>query len=257
MERLPVVDDWLAALEHRYLSSLTLSETARALRALSSCYVERRGRIARGGALDSAGKRAAFALFYAPIHFEVTRNVLRCLNASSRVTSIVDLGCGTGVAGAAWALEANDPNVTGIDLHPWALSEARWTYSHLAVRGRTVRAAVDPRRVRGSPALAIVAGWSINELDPAVRPPLLARFMDAHERGAQVLVLEPIARRPLPWWTDWSRRAIGGGGRADEWRFPARLPPAARQLAVAAGLHPRDLTARSLFLPGRSPGRFE
>ncbi|MBA3888795.1 MAG: hypothetical protein H0X67_24180, partial [Acidobacteria bacterium] len=58
---------WLEALEGRHLSDLTPAEVARALRALSSCYVERRSKLARGGALDSAGKRAAFALFYAPL----------------------------------------------------------------------------------------------------------------------------------------------------------------------------------------------
>jgi len=257
MAGLPVVEAWLAALERRHLSALTLSEAARALRALSSCYVERRARIARGGALESAGKRAAFALFYAPIHFQITRHVVGHLDASSRVTTILDLGCGIGVAGAAWALEADGPSATGIDLHPWAVSETRWTYNQLAVRGRAVRGSIDPRRIDASPTAAIVAGWSINELEPGVRSALLARFLDAHERGTRVLVLEPIARRALPWWTDWSARLLAAGGRADEWRLAADLPPVTRQLARAAGLNPRDLTARSLFLGGRSSGRFE
>src|SRR5213075_608111 len=67
-------DDWVAALEKRHLADLRVAEVTRALRALSSAYVERRHRMARGGSLDSAGKRAAFALFYAPLHFlAVTR----------------------------------------------------------------------------------------------------------------------------------------------------------------------------------------
>ena len=63
------VEVWLEALERRHLAELTFSEAARALRALSSCYVERRPRLASGGALDTRGKRAAFALFYGPVHF--------------------------------------------------------------------------------------------------------------------------------------------------------------------------------------------
>jgi hypothetical protein len=55
---------WLQGLEERHLATLTPSEVARALRALSSCYVERRAKLAAGGALESAGKRAAFAQFY-------------------------------------------------------------------------------------------------------------------------------------------------------------------------------------------------
>src|SRR3954462_6990053 len=107
----PRVRRWLGALEARHLASLTPSEAARALRALSSCYVERRARLATGGALDSAGKRAAFALFYAPLHFLVTQAIVEALPASrgeqgDEVREVLDVGCGTGTAGAAWALAA-------------------------------------------------------------------------------------------------------------------------------------------------------
>ena len=54
-----------------------------------------------------AGKRAAFALFYAPLHFMAVTAVVQALGADAPPpASIVDLGCGTGVAGAAWALAA-------------------------------------------------------------------------------------------------------------------------------------------------------
>ena len=77
------VAGWLEALERRHLADLTTSEVARALRALSSCYVERRAKLARGGALDGAGKRAAFALFYAPLHFLVVREIVRAIDSAS------------------------------------------------------------------------------------------------------------------------------------------------------------------------------
>src|SRR5438132_7372132 len=54
-------DRWMAALETRHLADLTVREVARALRALSSAYVERRHTLAAGAALGGAGKRAAFA----------------------------------------------------------------------------------------------------------------------------------------------------------------------------------------------------
>ena len=73
---------WLEALDRRHLADFTLSEVARALRALSSCYVERRTKLATGGALSSAGKRSAFALFYAPLHFLVTREIVTALPIS-------------------------------------------------------------------------------------------------------------------------------------------------------------------------------
>jgi hypothetical protein len=63
-----------------------------------------------------------------------------------------------------------------------------------------------------------------------------------------VLVVEPIARRISPWWTEWQRTFERRGGRSDAWRFPASLPARQRSLARAAGLDPQTLTARSLWL---------
>ena len=46
---------WLEAMESRYLADLRVPEVTRALRSLSSAYVQRRVR----GTLEGAGKRAA------------------------------------------------------------------------------------------------------------------------------------------------------------------------------------------------------
>ena len=85
--------------------SSTFKEVRHGLQALSSLYVERRERMAGGAALDGAGKRAAFALYYGPMHFLLVREIVRAL-ALRAPRRILDLGCGTGTAGAAWALEA-------------------------------------------------------------------------------------------------------------------------------------------------------
>ena len=98
------VDGWVEALAARHLADLTTAEVTRALRALSSCYVERRDRLSTGAALDGAGKRAAFALFYGVQHFLIARDVARHLATDLRATRVIDLGCGTGAAGAAVAL---------------------------------------------------------------------------------------------------------------------------------------------------------
>src|SRR5690348_15790927 len=95
--------DWMRALEARHLADLRVAEVTRALRALSSAYVGRRHKMAGGGALDTAGKRAAFALFYAPLHFLATQHVIEAVDPhGAPPASILDLGCGTGAAGAAW-----------------------------------------------------------------------------------------------------------------------------------------------------------
>src|SRR4026209_95196 len=98
-----VFHDGMTALEARHLADLRVPEVTRALRALSSAYVERRRQtMARAGghvhgALDTAGKRAAFALFYAPLHFIAVSEVIRARGAHTvPPKTIIDLGCGTG-----------------------------------------------------------------------------------------------------------------------------------------------------------------
>ena len=89
--------NWLVALENRHLANLRFSEVTRALRALSSAYVQRRHTLSRGGALNGAGKRAAFALFYGPLHFLIVQDLVQRLRLQTPKT-ILDLGCVTGAA---------------------------------------------------------------------------------------------------------------------------------------------------------------
>lgn len=241
-------DTWLGALEERHLADLTPTEVARALRALSSCYVERRGRLAQGGALESAGKRAAFALFYGPLHFLVTREIVRALDGTAQVAHILDLGCGTGAAGAAWTLENGRSTIDGVDRHPWAAAEANWTYRTLRLTGHAAQGTIDRTPIRGRRGHGMLAAYAVNELSDTSRDALLARLLGAHAQGSRILIIEPIAKRLTSWWMRWERAFGEAGGRADEWRFPAELPDRQRQLARAAGLQPRELTARSLWL---------
>jgi SAM-dependent methyltransferase len=244
-------ETWIAELERRHLADLRLPEVTRALRALSSAYVERRHTVARGGPLDSAGKRAAFALFYAPLHFLAARHVVEALCAHEPPpAAILDVGCGTGAAGAAWALAAGaTPSVTGIDRHPWAADEARWTYRALGLRG-TARPGDAGRLPVMKPGSAVIAAYVLNELPAAARAQLEEHLFAAAARGVRVLVLEPIARGVAPWWDATARRAIHAGGRADEWRWEPELPPLLRTLDKAAGLNHRELTVRSIWMPG-------
>lgn len=249
-----VFGNWITALEARHLGDFRVPEVTRALRALSSAYVERRHTIARGGALDSAGKRAAFALVYAPLHFLAMRHVVRHLQAHTPAPhTIVDLGCGTGAAGAAWAVEANAvPRVIGIDRHPWALAEARWTYRQLGLRSDVRQG--DAARFRPPAAsftkgrLCIVAAYVLNEMTEDSRQILVRTLLEAGMRGACVLILEPIARAVTPWWDSVANDIVSSGGRDDEWRIALDLPPILRMFDKAAGLEHREMKARSLYL---------
>lgn len=242
------VERWFDALQQRHLAELEWPEVTRALRALSSAYVQRRSKLAAGAALDGRGKRAAFALFYGPLHFAAVSSVLERLKSDDAPVclagTVIDLGCGTGAAGAAWSLACGTrPRVTGVDRHPWAVAEAAWTYRFFGIAGTARRAdaaaALDPDA-------ALVAAYTLNELEDAARQRILAAALAS--RGG-LLVVEPIARGVTPWWNSAAAAVIARGGRADDWKLPLDMPERWRLLDRAAGFRRDHLTARSLWLP--------
>jgi predicted RNA methylase len=232
---------FLQRLEERHLADLRFSEVTRALRALSSAYVERRETALAGHkALDGAGKRAAFAMYYGPIHFLLVQHIVRQLGAAPDRGTVVDLGCGTGVAGAAVATSVTPLKVMGIDTHPWTLDEARFTYRAFELIADVRRG--DAARTRfPADTSFVVAAFVVNELKEADRAALLGLLKSA---AIRTLIVEPISNRISPWWPDW---VAALGGRADEWKVRVDSPPLVRRLAKAAGLRPEVLTARSLL----------
>ena len=239
---------WLDALDKRHRQALSFQEVRRSVQALSSLYVERRNRLGQGSALDGAGKRAAFATFFGPLHFLLIREIVRALGAGKRpFPLLLDLGCGTGVAGAAWASEMDPaPKITGIDRNPWAVAEARWTYGFFGLEGSGKTLDINTFRLPGN--TAVVAAFILNELPDDARDRWKDAMLNTTERRGPVLVVEPIAKRLSPWWDEWESDFVAAGGRADEWRFPMILPERLALMDKAAGLNHRDLTARSLWL---------
>lgn len=240
------LEQWLGALEAKYLADLTFAEVSRALRALSATYVERRSKLQEGAALAGAGKRAAFALFYAPLHALLVHHIAAALELKGAPV-LVDLGCGTGAAGAAWAsVMATPPDVLGIDRHPWAADEARATYRAFQLRGRTK--VEDLARTTFPAGSHVLAAFAINELPDAARTATLERLRVHASRGGRVTIVEPLARAVAPWWRTWQTRFEAAGGRAAEWRTRVPLPPLVAKLDKAAGLDHREITGRTLTI---------
>lgn len=247
-------DAWVAALIERHRADLQFAEVRRGLQALSAQYVQRR--LTRGSApLEGRGKRAAFALYYAPLHYAVVAGV--CTELDLQPPRVVhDWGCGTGVGAAAWARTA--PRATqlfGVDASRWALDEARWNWRALQLSGRTTVG--DLARVRPPPAppapgeTGIVLAFAANELPDGVRAHVLQVLRAAADAGCALLVIEPIARGIAPFWDDWRAALAPLGAEAHEHRFAAELPEALAAYGRAAKLDHRVLTARSLHLDPR------
>jgi trans-aconitate methyltransferase len=182
------------------------------------------------------------------------REIVRVLpGAITPSSTLVDLGCGTGAAGAAWAAVCHGrPQIIGLDLHPWALAEAARTYRAFGLSARTRRIDVATARL---PPAAILAAFTVNELADAGRDALLTRLLDCAADGSSVLIVEPVARFVSPWWNRWREAFATAGGRDDEWRIRVELPPIVDKLDRAAGMHHRELKARSLWLQGTEVAR--
>ena len=240
---------WIAKLEATHLGELTFPELSRSLRALSATYVERRHKLSEGAALSGRGKRAAFALFYGPLHYLLVAHIVRALPlATEGVPTLIDLGCGTGAAGAAWAVAMMPPpRIVGVDIHPWAVRQAGETYRMFGLAA-TVRQGDVATMTFPRGRAAIVAAFALNELPEAVRERLLTRLVERAAHGDRVLVVEPLAGGAARWWNRWRDTIERAGGRADEWRFRAELPAIVVKLDRAAGLDHREITGRSLVL---------
>jgi len=256
-----IVHEWLDALHARHVATYRPKEFTHALQALSVRYVERRKELGARSPLDSAGKRAAFAAFYAPLHFLTVREVLKQVAGSSSPERIADLGCGTGVCGAAWALHSqsrraagSDPVVAGVDDNQWAVDEARWNLKTLGIDGRVTRGDLTTV-VKGSLAVdAIVLGWAVNELTAEARSVLLPKLVEFATGRGPVLIVEPLSHAVSPWWSEWAAAFAPAGGRADEWKFHIEQPAMLKELSHRAGFRRDVLGARSIWAAPTSGG---
>ena len=212
-------DTWIHDLETRHLADLRFAEVSRALRALSSTYIERRATIHHGAALAGAGKRAAFALFYGPLHYLTVSEVVRGLEAGILDPAVlVDLGCGTGASGAAWAAQVRPQRpAIAIDRSPWAIAEAAHTYRHFGQRVRTIQD--DMASATWPAAAALLAAFAVNELSsrraraaaptlPRARRPRQCRPRHRTDRANGCAVVGQLADRVCRRWRPRRRMAV-------------------------------------------------
>ena len=242
---------WADALERRHLADLPFAHVRRGAQALQQSYVGRR-RLQEGFALSGRGKRAAFALLYAPMHYLTTVHAVCALNVSPG-EALIDLGCGTGAGAAAWALcsAPRAPRLLGLDINLWALAEARWNWRTLGLAGTARRADLQgpwPVVARA----AYLCAYSLNELTDAARSACVRRLLVAHDKGATVLVVEALARGAAPYWPQLQREVLAAGGREDEHRLTADLPATLSLLRRSTSHAPLALGARTLTLIGPS-----
>ncbi|MDJ0785691.1 MAG: class I SAM-dependent methyltransferase [Myxococcota bacterium] len=244
------LDAWIEGAVAR--SGLSVRDVRRGVQSVSSVYVESRraGQLGRR-ATESPARRAAFATYYAPLHFLATHQAVLAIGAERLgAQRILDLGCGTAACGVAMArAHADPPPVLGIDRSGWLLGEARHTFRAFGVPGRTRRATLPA----GLPPLRAgdlaVAGYLLNELDDASRAGLLRELERGIERGARVLILEPLSGAVSPWWDATAEALAHRGVESAILKSTLERPAWIAKIDHAAGLDHREIGARVLFGP--------
>ena len=134
--------------------------------------------------------------------------------------------------------------VFGVDRSAWVLGEARRTWSHFGIRHHTRRADHPNGTPEGARGDAFVLGWVVNELQPQDRDELRKRLDASIDRGARVLIVEPLARAVSPWWDSWCETL---DARSEIIRLRIERPAWVEDLDRASGLDHSTLGARVLY----------
>lgn len=245
------IEAWLESTLAR-MAPLAFRDLRKGVQSLSTLYVEARGAgsLARR-ARESPARRGAFATYFATLHLLTIHHALRELSPEPAVKRVVDLGCGTGAAGAGAALAFDPPpRLLLLDRSGWALAEARHTLRALGLEGATRRSRL-PAMPRLGPGDLVVLGWVLNECEAATRQAVARQLETAARRGARVLVAEPLAGFVAPWWQAFAGALAPAGLRAQLWKAPVSLPAWIARMDRAAGLAHHELGARLLTGPVR------
>jgi hypothetical protein len=75
------------------------------------------------------------------------------------------------------------------------------------------------------------------------------RFRRAAQSGRFLLIAEPIARRPLPWWDSWITSWAPDRALEQEWNIPWERPQQIAAFDHATRLDHRTLRLRTLCVP--------
>ena len=231
-------DDRFARLDRRARSeaprradiSRSVARAARAVVHLRRAAAEARGRRGAVGRRQARGLRAVLRSAPPPPADAHRRDTCRARRRASQ--TLLDLGCGTGASGAAWAGGVREAAARGRDRSA-SVGDRRGGGDLSRVRDSGNRASGrhrDRRRCRKGRS-SILAAFTMNELAEPERDALLARLVERASQGDRVLIVEPLAGFVARWWNRWRddvrgrrrpRRRVAAAHRAAADRREAR-----------------------------------
>lgn len=245
-------DAWIENTVARFSPPLTFREVRKGVQALSSLYVERRKGDLSTRALDGSAKRAALASYYAPLHFLSLWHLMGDWQPhfATPVGRIIDLGCGSGAAGAALArVLPNSPPVVGIDRSGFLLREARHTYRSFGVPASTRRGKIPAALPKPRAGDLWLFAFSLNEFSDADREITRDAIIRAIDADVSLFIIEPLAGPTTPWWKTWRDAFTPFSMHCDTWKHPRARPEWIGRLDRAASLDHRVLGARAIVGP--------
>ena len=252
-------EKWFQDKQAAILRQMTFKELRKGVQAVSSLYVERRNKLSKTSRIcDGIAKRAAFGFYYGTLHFLVVRKIVEALPMLKKpARSVLDLGCGTGMAGVAFCAgmttEKIYRQVIGIDQSADYLREAQHNY-RVFEKAYQFRGSVKKSNIEKAPLPesgdTILISFCVNELTPTRQNEMCQELLKKAHQNKTVLIVEPLAERLTPFWTSWKDAFLKVGGRCDTWRFQRNnyVPDFLQELSLAAGLGDEELLAKSLFL---------
>ncbi|GAB4375760.1 MAG: hypothetical protein Kow0062_15200 [Acidobacteriota bacterium] len=244
-------DAWAERMRARHAAALTFAELRKGVQALGVLDepADFGGETSRR-LLEGRGKRAALATFRAQLSFLTVHHAALMLDLGrwAPVRRVIDLGAGTGGAGAALSLALGGARVEPVDRSGWALERAVETARAFGLAARPRRGELPEAVGRPGRGDVLLAAWIFRELDPPVRAGLRAALVAALRRGARVAVLE-MPGVPQGWWRRLAAAFEPFGVREELIRVAIDRPPLIREIDRAARLDHQVLGARVLYGP--------
>lgn len=243
-------DRWLEQNLERYQQTLTFTEIRKGVQALAELYSHQpppedlASRI-----IDGQGKRAALATYYAALHFLTAYHAREMvgIGEGAPVRRVIDLGSGSGAAGAAVAAGlAAPPRLLALDRSGWALDETRETWRAFGLSGQVQRVELPAHLPRCSPGDLLCLGWIVSALEPASRRTLLRKLTAMVKRGLGLLLLEPAAVSAEQWWPTLREQLAPYGIREELVRVSIRRPRFIQDMDKAARQDHQVIGARVL-----------
>lgn len=251
METLSQTTWWakLEAIHNESRAGLTRRAWHQAIQAASRNYTSQRQRLSQSVAPSPAIQLAQHG-YYGVMHALIVQAIAAYFHIQQwPFQRLIDIGCNTGVAGLT--LCAQLPTITsyiGLEPQRWAAKKAKQFQLACAIPGKIFSGTgLTWQPQKGD---LILLSFVLNEMTESQRKVLHSKLLHHLEKGAGILIIEPIARHITPWWDSWLQSFLPWSySQANlQKAWPVQTPQMWFESHHGAGFHHQRWKARSLWI---------